>query len=721
MPLHVAFLWHMHQPDYVDPVRRTALMPWVRLHATKGYLDMIWQVEQHPEFRCTFNLTPVLVKQIRQLVAGETRDLWLDLSATPAEDLTEAQQAGILEHFFKANWENMVRPHARYWSLLEKRGAHTPVGDLERVAKNFTGQDYRDLQVWFNLAWFGYAAGELYPQLGELKQKGQGFTEAEKQSVLHCQREVLRRVLDRYKAAADRQQVELSTTPFDHPILPLIYDTDFARRCMSGRSFPPRFSHPEDARAQLATALQQHSEVFGSPARGIWPSEGAVCPEIVPLLQELGVEWFASDEEVLWRSLGGAATDRNELYQGYRVESGGASACVAFRERSLSDFVGFTAARNQPSQAADDLISHLEGIAQHSGRNDPLCAIILDGENAWEHFDDGGRAFLDALYRRLSDHAELRPTGFHDYFQTHSPSRTLSRLHTGSWINADFDIWIGDPEENRAWELLGQTRRFLQAKADGSAITPEQYRQALDEIYAAEGSDWFWWYGGDFVTENDLLFDELFRAHLQAVYRICGTPIPGELQARICRSEAAQAMIQPMTALISPQIDGEVTSFYEWTGAAVYEAGKEMSAMYQAELHIEAVHFGADSHSFYLRVDFRSGQELTADAGIRITVMEPESLIATISQSHGQNLEREMVIRRASDASNPPAQIGKLAVGRILEISVPLEALGSKAGDTVAFYLQVMRGDLALERYPNVGALHFEFPDEEFIARHWTV
>jgi len=712
MPLHVAFLWHMHQPDYVDPALGAALMPWVRLHATKGYLDMIWQVEQHPEFRCTFNLTPILIKQIRQLVDGEARDLWRDLAAVPASELTGPQKTGILEHFFKANWETMVKPHSRYWALLQQRGMRTPVTELARVAGQFSAQDYRDLQVWFNLAWFGYAADELYPQLRDLKQKGRGFTEDDKRVVLDCQQDVLRRLLGHYKAGAERGQIEISTTPFYHPILPLVYDSDFARRCMPGRALPPRFSHPEDARAHLAAAVAQHTEVFGAPPRGIWPSEGSVCPELVPILHDLGLEWFATDEEILWRSLGGQR-NRNDLYQAYRVQQGGAEVSAVFRERSLSDFIGFTAARNAPDRAADFLLGHLEQIARHSGEDDPLCAIILDGENCWEHFTDGGRAFLDALYRRISRHDQLRPTGFHAYLQGHPPRRALSQLQTGSWINADFDIWIGDPEENRAWELLGKTRAFLQGKADRHEITEEQHRRALESIYAAEGSDWFWWYGGDFVTDNDLLFDQLFRSHLQNVYRICGVPVPDELQMRICRSEMHDQEYQPMAALISPQIDGAVTSFYEWTGAAVYETDKGMSAMARTTRPVEAVLFGTDSDTFYLRVNLRADVALTGKTGLRITVTEPQLTVVEIPQLRVGELDCYVL--------NITTAGCKAVLGQILEIAIPFRVLHWKPGVEAGFYLQLNRDGVVLERIPSAREIRFRIPDDRFVAENWQV
>ncbi|MGA2140226.1 MAG: glycoside hydrolase family 57 protein, partial [Verrucomicrobiia bacterium] len=626
MPLHVAFLWHMHQPYYVDPIRGSALMPWVRLHATKGYLDMIWLADQFPDFRCTFNLTPVLVTQIQQLANGEVRDLWQDLAKPSPETLTPAQKAAILEHFFKANWDNMVKPFPRYWALLQKRGLNAARVNLQQAAASFADREFRDLQVWFNLTWFGYAAERLYPEIAELKRKGGGFTERDKQTVFDQQQDILKNILSFYRAVSQRGQIEISTTPFFHPIMPLVYNTEFARRCMPGRELPPPFSHPEDVRAQLALARDLHTQIFGAPPHGTWPSEGSVCPELIPILQELGYEWFATDEENLWRSLAvvhpGKILDRGMLFQGYRAQYGDASACLAFRERTLSDFVGFTASRNDPHRAVDFMVGQLEQIARGAPIADPLCTVILDGENAWEHFPDGGQAFLRELYQRLSTHSVISTTTFHDHFSSHPPGAILSTLHTGSWIHADFDIWIGEPEENRGWELLGHTRDFLQAKADRHEITPEQLKKALQEIYAAEGSDWFWWYGGDFVTDNDLIFDELFRTHLQNVYRICGVPIPDVLKTNICRSEVAREARKP-TDLITPQIDGLITSYYEWAGAGLYEAGRNLGAMYRSERCIEAVHFGSDLTTFYLRVDLRKGVELPSQAALRVNFVDP--------------------------------------------------------------------------------------------------
>jgi alpha-amylase/alpha-mannosidase (GH57 family) len=706
--LQVAFLWHMHQPYYVDTHRGAALMPWVRLHATKGYLDMIWLVEKFPSFRCTFNLTPVLLKQIEQIARGEVRDLWHELSAAPAAELTPEQRTSILEHFFKANWDNMVKPHPRYWMLLQKRGHRPTHAELTRRAAAFNEQEYRDLQVWFNLTWFGYAAAHLYPEIAELKHKGANFTEDDKRILFAQQQDVLENVVSCYKARAEAGQIEISTTPFYHPIMPLVYNTDFTRRCMPTAKLPETYSHPEDVRAHLIMARDYHRQLFGSAPAGIWPSEGSVCPEMIPILQELDLKWFATDEEILWRSLGDTGS-RHQLFQGHRAWFGDSSACAAFRERTLSDFIGFTAARNEPKRAADFIVHHLKEIAKGQGT---FCPIILDGENAWENFRDGGEAFLSELYQRLSDSDDIETTTFNNYFRQYPPKNDLRNLHTGSWINGNFHIWIGHPEDVQAWNVLGRTRDFLEAKLRRNEISPDQYRQAMQEIYAAEGSDWFWWYGDDFVTDNDLIFDELFRTHLQNVYRIVGAPVPDLLKIPICRSES-RTEYQTPTGLIRPIIDGQLTSYYEWAGAGVYEPGRSMGAMYQAERIITAIHFGADRETFSMRLDFTSKQLLPARLKVRVIFAAKETRTLTIS---GFDVEKLAVEFSHGEGAGIQA-----VYGRVAELSLPLHLIADSTDEKLTFTVQVLDEEVEVERHPSADVLSLDIPDEEAEAKNWWV
>jgi alpha-amylase/alpha-mannosidase (GH57 family) len=713
----------MHQPYYVDSSTQTAVMPWVRLHTVKGYWDMICLMEDYPHMRASFNLTPVLVKQIEELASGIVRDEWWEWTRVPAAELTEMQRVHLLEHFFKINWDNLIRPHPRYWQLLHKRGMDLRHVDLKKTAKQWSEAEFRDLQVWFNLAWCGYKATSHFPELKELKTKGQGFSETDKQAVVRVHREILQRVLPKYRELAERGQVELTTSPFFHPILPLVFDTDFAKRCMPHTALPPRFSQPEDAREQLRLAVEQHARLFGSNPRGLWPSEGSVCPEMIPLLHDMGIEWFGTDEEILFRSLANEnmslqkGRERLPLYHGYEIEYEGARVSAAFRDRSLSDFIGFSASKNTPVRAAEFLVGHLRQIAEVADKEHGLAPIILDGENAWEYFPDGGEMFLRELYGTLCSDKHLAPLTFGDYFRAHKPAARISKLHTGSWIRADFDIWIGDPEENRAWELLGQARRYLEGQ--GSTQSEEARRKALWEIYAAEGSDWFWWYGPDFQTDSDSMFDHLFRRHLENVYLALGTKPPEVLKKRIRQAGIRLHYTHPK-GLFQPALDGRVTSFFEWYEAGVYEVGKNLTTMYRGDRTLRAIYFGFNLSHLHLRLDFEPKAN-RADVRFRIHVVGSQYHLIEIEPA---TASAKVSVSRSSDGGlhfDHAAEAVQFSVGDIIELSFPAEQLGLQPGAHFGFFVQEHRAGVEVASHPENGVIRVEFPRPDFELENWQV
>ncbi len=693
---NVVFLWHMHQPYYVDPATQTATMPWVRLHCAKGYLDMISVLEDFPGIRVNFNLTPVLVLQIKELMEGKIRDRWLDWSRTPAADLDEATKFALLENFFKIHWDNLVKPFPRYWELLNKRGLTFYRDDIRRGLRYFSTQEFLDLQTWFNLAWCGYTAERLFPEITALKRKGRNFTEAEKQRVLDIHLAILPLVLEKYRAAEERGQVELTTTPFFHPILPLIYDSAFAGRSLPGREFPQRFAWPQDAAAQLTLAVEQHAAIFGKPPRGLWPSEGSIAPELIPLMQRSGIEYFCSDEENLFNSLKldpayrGANIDHLELFQGWRVTHDGAAVNALFREKPLSDFIGFMAAKDDPQAAAAHLLFHLRHISSLVPKDAGVVPLILDGENAWETFADGGEGFLRALYGGIAaDSARLHSCTIEDYFRHHSPRKQLTTLHTGSWIGSNFDIWIGDPEENTAWNLLGETREFLQQRIDAGTLTPTQHAAALREIYAAEGSDWFWWYGPDFSTDNDALFDDLFRQHLKNVYTICGAVVPAALDRPIAGTRVAPLYRVP-ERLIAPSLDG-TGSFFDWIGAGSYTPGGEQSAMYRAERLVAQIHFGNSEQMMFVRVD----------------LVKPATATVVVQFHQPSEVRLEKLV-------TPEARPSVI-------FALPIAELGAIGEAPVAFQVKLIQDGIERECYPESAPIHFTLLGHDFVLRNWIV
>jgi alpha-amylase/alpha-mannosidase (GH57 family) len=720
--VNVVILWHMHQPYYVNPLTKKAMMPWVRLHAAKGYLDMIDLVTALPEVRVTFNFTPVLVRQILELVNREVDDEWEMLSRKPAANLNELDRRHLVENFFKINWDTLVRPVPRYAELLAKRGASYSTARLDAITRNFSEADLRDLQVLYNLQWCGFSAFKRFPVLQEIKSKGHGFSEEDKHTVLDIHRQILGMVLGEYRAAQERGQIELTTTPYFHPIMPLVYDTGIARRCQPQSPLPSPFTAPDDVRAHLRLAQELHEKTFGRRARGLWPSEGSVAPEIIPLMVEAGFDYFATDEGNLFKSLKhdpewmNRTVDHLELFQGWRVRSGSTSIQALFRDRPLSDFIGFDAARNETSRAVDHLIGHLKNIATAAPTGRGVTPLILDGENAWEAFPDGGETFLTSFYKALTTTPELRLRRMGDYFDEFPAQAETSTLHSGSWIRSDFDIWIGDPEENKAWEWLKETRHFLVEREKQGGISAERLQAAWWEIYAAEGSDWFWWYGPDFTIDTDLLFDELFRVHLQNVYRLLDVDPPAHLEVPICLPSAALNYSKPLN-LIAPDLTGDNEHFFDWLGAGELDLTRQATAMFQGDRIGQRLLFGFGATKFFLRLDLSHQPE-----AVIIRILLPHAARITLQRGTGNALEA--IFESSKDGiAFTPVTVNDLQVqwGHAVRIALPRHAIGIEPGHEFAFFVQLLEGGLQRERFPERGAIELAVPGADFESEQWFV
>ena len=577
--LSVLFLWHQHQPCYKDPLSNRYELPWVRLHATKDYYDMAALLEEFPKIRANFNLVPSLLAQLDDYASGKATDRWLELTLKPAVDLSFEDKQFLLQFFFMAHWDRMIDVHPRYRELLERRGRHASVEDLSRVQAYFQEQDWRDLQMWFNLAWFDPFWREKDAAVGGWFEKGRNFSEEDKRRLIQKQFEICGRVAAKHRELAESGQIEITATPYYHPILPLLCDTDSAKTAMPQATLPlAPFQHPEDAREQIERALVDHERRFGRRPRGMWPSEGSVSESAAAILAECGVQWAATDEAVLANSLAGYDRDR-DLYRAHVFRVGEKSLQFFFRDHALSDAIGFVYGSWNPEDAAADFIHRLHGIRQRlekldEGKDVPhVVPVILDGENCWEYYEADGLPFLRALYRRISEDPLLETVRGSDFLDQHGKSASpLPKLWSGSWINSNFAIWIGNDEDNRAWDVLKRTRDFLTEalRARPDLATDPAATRAWEEIYTAEGSDWCWWYGDDHSSANDAIFDYLFRKHLMNVYSLIGSAIPEDLHLPI-KKKSAKAVILPPVDFIRPTIDGRVTSYFEWQAAGRFQ------------------------------------------------------------------------------------------------------------------------------------------------------
>jgi len=729
---HICFLWHMHQPYYTDPVAGTASMPWVRLHAAKAYYDMAYGLEKFPAMKATFNFTPSLLRQLQEVGAGTVRDLFLDHAQCPAADLRPEEKAFLIRHFFSANWATMVRPYPRYHELLVKRGIDVSGRDLERVARQFSTQELLDLQTWHNLAWFGYGAVSRYPRLAALRAKNRGFTEEEKQEVLALQLAAVRDIVPLYRRLMEREQIEISTTPFFHPILPLIIDTDFTRRARPDLPLPSRFHAPEDAEMQLRRAVEFHTATFGRPPVGLWPSEGSVCPELIPMLPKVGLRWLASDEGILARSLDAAQQPwqrHRDLYQPYQVGSEGQDVTMLFRDREISDAFGFAYHKTTPEMAAEDVLRRLRHIIHEAPQEQITIAIVLDGENPWEHYYEGGEQFLSLLYKAYSTNA-LNHDGVHTTTATISgaleaapATRRVDHLHSGSWINQDYKIWIGHQEDNRGWDLVNQTRFRL---AEISATLPSERAQAAwDELYAAEGSDWFWWYGDDFDSGYNDEFDRLFRTHLRNVWTIAGLTPPDLLNQAICSLRCipeAELVTAPLVFL-NPSIDGRVTDFFEWRGAGCIKTRPPLGAMWKADGVLTDIQFGWSRDQLYLRLDPDEQSTLRqAELTVELHLKTPEHLYRLSFQvSPSEHDQFVLSQRQASESWKEIGLYHSICHRQIIELAVPIKDLALTPGQELHISILVLEHRLEVARYPHHKPATLLVPGPEFDANLWRV
>ena len=581
----LCFLWHMHQPFYKDLWSGEYKLPWTRLHALKDYAGMVEILAEFPSVHQTFNLVPSMVAQIDDYAQGTASDPFLDCALAPAEDLSEAQRNFILKYFFQSNVGRMINRYPRYSELYEMSEKHAA----------FSAQDLRDLQIFSQVAWFDEDLLARDTELIELIRKGRGFTREDQALMARQQKQALERVLPVYRKFAASGQIEISTTPFYHPILPLLCDSDIAGVPHPGVALPPRFQYPQDARHQLERAYAYMEEKFGAVPAGLWPSEGSVSDHALALAADCGFQWAASDNGVLARTLSRDA-GAEVTYRPYVWRQGGREIKMLFRDHYLSDLIGFEYSRMSPSDAAGHF---LHRIKENTGGRHSLVPVILDGENAWEWYEANGRPFLRELYRRIEEDPELESLTVSEALRKFE-AEPIQGIFPGSWINANFDIWIGAEEDNQAWELLLAARRAYDETPD---VSESARHLAYEELLIAEGSDWNWWYGPEHSSDNRPEFDQLYRDHLANVYRALDLVAPEALFHPILRNIQPGEILEKPLNPIRVTLDGEVTSYFEWMGAGRYRPDARSGAMHGGTPLLRELFFGCDGEHLALRLD----------------------------------------------------------------------------------------------------------------------
>ena len=732
-PLHIAFLWHMHQPCYKDPLSGIYTLPWVRLHGVKDYLDTLKILEAFPDLRQTFNVVPSLMEQLNDYVDNNATDRHLELTMKAPGHLTAEERLFVVENFFLANWDTMVKPYPRYYELLVKRGLRYSKGDIGRTVRYFNDQDIRDLQLLFNLTWIDPMFRESDPFLRGLLEKQRDFSEEEKILVITKQFDILKQIIPEYQKLSASGQIEISVSPFYHPILPLLWDTDSARIAMPNVKLPKkRFSHPEDAIKQIKMGVEFFKKSFGYRPVGMWPSEGSVSEEVAAAIRSEGFRWVATDEEVLARSLKrplrnneGNPSDPAALYKPYLH----AGLSIFFRDLKLSDQIGFVYSGWSPERSVSDFIGRLVQIRDSLPNDQPhVVPVILDGENAWEYYQNDGHDFLNLLYRTLTYDKRFKTVTMSEYLDEFGPGERLERLHAGSWINADFHVWIGHEEDNLAWDYLSQTRDDLEAHVAEHPAT--DLSEAWRALYAAEGSDWNWWYGDEHTTESQDQFDELFRNYLVKVYKVIGKEVPPNLYVPILLEDRKVVPGTGVMGFISPKIDGMVTSYYEWYNSGHIDVKKGGGSMHKAESCIKDLYYGFNKDSLYIRVDpVVPFDRLDEKVSLLIDiyhpfvykiVFEPSANIAAAYEKRNEDWVRVETHVEAASLD-------------IFEIGIPFSLIKAKENEEVHFALEVIKSNGSLipagervtiveksfERCPLRGHVMLTVPSADFEKLMW--
>jgi alpha-amylase/alpha-mannosidase (GH57 family) len=745
--VHVCFLWHHHQPYYRDLLTEQFILPWVRLHGIKDYFGMAAILEEIPEAKATINLVPCLIEQLETYISGRGEDRALALSRRNPSTLDADERQFLVHYFFFANPEHMIRPLPRYAELWERAeyGRLPP----EKAAARFTDRDLRDLQVLYNLVWFHPLVLEREPELAELRRKGRDFTEEDRAFVLDKQREVLSRILPLHKTLADRGQIEISATPYYHPILPLLCNMESARAAMPEVRLPlMRRDLRVDAGRQIREGIALHERLFGRPPRGMWPSEGSVSDDVVAEAGAAGLRWMATDEAILARSLDrgfprdehGLVHHPEALYRPYDREAGGRTMRILFRDAVLSNRIGFDYQRFAPADAIDDFARRVETIRKSLPDGEWTVGVVLDGENAWEHYPGNGVPFLRGLYRRLASMPGVSLSTVSEGCERASAPGRLDRLFPGSWIGHSFHVWVGHEEDRRGWEAVSRVREFVRSASRACGWTEEgvaglglsggygpgvaeETRRQLDLawrcIFVAEGSDWYWWFGEDYSSALDGEFDALFRRHLMNAYTALKLKPPADLFRPIKRRIARPGFREP-SAMLSITLDGRCTDYFEWISSGRYDAQADMSAMGRSGgSAVREIYFGFEEDRFVLRVDPPEGgrgADLLKGQGLRVVFARPKPRVLRV-----QLVDGAPMASLADPGGEGPASPAAAAADDVLEVACPFADLGFQGDEVAEFYIETLDNGAAGARFPASTMLRFTVPSADYSKFNWHV
>ena len=750
MKLYLCFLWHMHQPYYKDPETGNYILPWVRLHAIKDYVALPRIFREFPAVRHTFNLVPSLLIQVQDYVEHGAEDVFLPLSRKNALDLSKEEEEFLLHNFFSAYAPTMILPQPRYAELYRRREAALRVVGKSGASSGFGASDYTDLMTLFNLAWFHPMLREEDAYLARLWRKGSGYTERDKLYVLDRQIDIMATVIPEYRKVAENDGGENTSTPMYHPILPLLIDNRSAQDALPGAPLPRvPFAYPGDAVEQISRGREVFHSLFGRFPDGLWPSEGSISPATLEIASRAGFRWTATDEILLSKALGkvvhrdadGVPLEPSWLYHPYVASTPAGPIRIFFRDHHLSDLIGFEYSRWGPADAASNfchivsnIYNKLASIPGHSRKNAYVVPVILDGENAWEYFPDSGEEFLRALMGRLTSMApKISCVTLSDALKHLDYEVELPKIPTGSWIDGTFNIWIGHREDHAAWELLARARALLHSRCEqmrkAGQKPSKELNDAFGHLLAAEGSDWCWWYGDEHFTPHGPEFDRLFRSYVKAAYRELGEDPPDSIDIPIIRADripAEKNHLEKPRTYIHPNINGKLTTYYEWSAATRYFPRPEFGTMHRAVSSVlECLHFGFDESNLFLRLDFHLSIFEPPDP-LEVEILFPgkNRKISTVLYPADPSLRVSIgnigEILRSDPLITKPDTL-RASFRKVLELGIPFRELGCEGEERIEFFMTIVRTGTVGERWPMYGTFLAELPGRNYEEEMWDV
>ncbi len=606
--LSIAFVWHFHQPNYQAQPDGIRLMPWARLHAIKDYLDMLFLLDKFPNIKLNFSIVPALIDAIEDYAEHDGHDIHSKLTITPVEELTDDDKLYILNYFFDANYESLISKNPRYNELYIKRYSKTET-DIE----DFTLQEYADIMFLFNIVWFDPIWFNVYPELQQFIDKGSNYSLEDRISLIELNRKIIRQIIPSFKKYQDEGRIEIITSPYNHPILPILINPNDLKT--------PSLKHPMpdckialllDAKEQIKMAVDKITDVFGKKPQGIWPSEHCISQKSLDVLANSGIKWVITDESVLSNSIKkefvrdfrGCYEDPYDVCSLYVYKTKcGKEINIIFRDSVIPNLISFEYPHHDSILCANDLFDRIKTVhdkLKNSPDEKHIFTIAMDGENSWESYAKDGAVFLERLYSLINEDKNINTVLISDYINANKKTeKIIKKVTSGSWINQEFQLWIAEPTKNLAWKYLVQTRNDLKEAEKSGRLTKEQIKSAKSELYIAEGSDWFWWYGEPNNSGQDHIFDFLFREHLKNVYNIIEKPIPSYLEMPLI-SFMGKPLRNPRRE-ISPLINGMVKDNDEWLHAGCIDIPD--GPILQENKLLNRIYFGMDKDNLYLRFD----------------------------------------------------------------------------------------------------------------------